>query len=132
VRTAFAPNNIETAEWLSKATGVSTVVKEHISTSGARFAALPMQNISRDFQESSRPLMTIDEVLRLKGPTKDAEGKIQEPGEILVFVTGHAPIRGTQSLYFRDPTFLARARIAPPTKAVNPEPAITQVAEFVL
>jgi type IV secretion system protein VirD4 len=132
VRTAFAPNNMETAEWLSKATGTATVVKEHISTSGARFSALPMQQFSRDFQESSRPLMTLDEVLRLKGPVKDAHGKIREPGEVLIFVNGHAPIRGTQTLYFRDPTFLARAKLPPPTTSVRVMSSAVRAAEFVL
>jgi type IV secretion system protein VirD4 len=33
---------------------------------------------------------------------------------MLVFVAGHAPIFGTQSLYFRDPVFLARASLPPP------------------
>ena len=132
VRTAFAPNNMETAEWLSKATGVSTVVKEHISTSGARFAALPMQNMSRDYQETSRPLMTVDEILRLKGPVKDASGKIREPGEILVLVNGHPPIRGTQSLYFRDPTFVKRAALPPPASVTTPGEFLAPIEEFVL
>jgi len=131
IRIAFAPNNIDTAEWLSRSTGVSTVVNEHISTSGPRFAVLPMQQVSRDFHESSRPLMTVDEVLRLKGPLKDGQGNIVEPGEILVFVTGHAPIRGTQTLYFRDPVFLARARLPPPNSATS-APVIAPVPEFVL
>lgn len=130
--TAFAPNNLETAEWLSKETGVSTVIKEHISTSGMRFAAGPMQNISRDYQELSRPLMTADEVLRLKGPLREEDGKIKEPGEVLVLVAGHAPIRGTQTLYFRDPVFLKRSRVPPPvTTGPQPVPERRR-AEFVL
>ena len=35
---------------------------------------------------------------------------IIEPGDMLVFVAGHAPIQGTQSLYFRDPIFLERSK----------------------
>jgi type IV secretion system protein VirD4 len=31
-----------------------------------------------------------------------------------VFAAGHAPIYGTQSLYFRDPTFSARAKLPRP------------------
>ena len=34
---------------------------------------------------------------------------------MLVFVAGHAPILGTQSLYFRDPVFLERAQLPVPT-----------------
>lgn len=113
IRVAFAPNKPETAEWLSKLTGTTTIVKEHISTSGRRFGAV-LQNVSRDFQEQSRPLMTPDEIMRLKAPLKGEQGKIIEAGEILVFVAGHGPIRGTQSLYFIDPTFKERAAIPPP------------------
>lgn len=109
----LVPNKLETAEWISKMTGTTTVVKEHISTSGNRFGAL-LQQVSRDYREERRPLMTEDEVMRLKGPVKDGNELIVEPGEILVFCAGHAPIRGTQSLYFRDPTFLARSRIPAP------------------
>jgi type IV secretion system protein VirD4 len=113
IRVAFAPNKPETAEWLSKMTGTTTVVKEHISTSGRRFGAL-LQNVSRDFQEQSRPLMTPDEIMRLKAPLKGTDGKILEPGEMLIFVAGFGPIRGTQSLYFLDRVFLERSKLPPP------------------
>jgi type IV secretion system protein VirD4 len=130
--TAFAPNNLETAEWLSKETGVSTVIKEHISTSGMRFAAGPMQNISRDYQELSRPLLTVDEVLRLKGPLREEDGRIKEPGEVLVLAAGHAPILGTQTLYFQDAVFLKRSRVPPPDLASTPAKARSPRPEFVL
>jgi type IV secretion system protein VirD4 len=113
IRAAFAPNNLETAEWLSKMTGTTTLVKEHISTSGRRFGAV-LQNVSRDFQEQSRPLMTPDEIMRLKAPLKGTDGQILEPGEMLVFATGFGPIRGTQSLYFLDRVFLERSKLPPP------------------
>jgi type IV secretion system protein VirD4 len=112
IRIVFAPNRLETAQWISRMTGVMTIVKEHISTSGNRFGAF-LQQVSRDYREESRPLMTEDEVMRLKAAVKDGSELIIEPGEVLVFVAGHAPIRGTQTLYFRDPTFLARSRIPP-------------------
>jgi type IV secretion system protein VirD4 len=76
--------------------------------------------------------MTVDEVLRLKGPVKDASGKIREPGEILVLVNGHPPIRGTQSLYFRDPTFVKRAALPPPTSITTPSEFHAAIEEFVL
>jgi type IV secretion system protein VirD4 len=114
IRVVYAPNRLETAQWISRMTGTTTVVKEQISTSGNRFGAL-LQQVSRHYQEESRPLMTEDEVMRLKAAVKDENDElIIEPGEILVFGAGHAPIRGTQSLYFRDPTFLARSRIPAP------------------
>jgi type IV secretion system protein VirD4 len=127
IRVAFAPNKPETAEWLSKLTGTTTIVKEHISTSGRRFGAV-LQNVSRDFQEQSRPLMTPDEIMRLKAPLKGEQGKIIEAGEILVFVAGHGPIRGTQSLYFIDPTFKERAAIPPPKPPTASAPLSTDNA----
>lgn len=130
IRVAYAPNKLETAQWISRMTGTTTIVKEHISTSGARFGAL-LQQVSRDYQEESRPLMTEDEVMRLKGPVKDGNELIVEPGEVLVFSAGHPPIRGTQSLYFRDPTFLARARIPPPpTGRSNPDQDASRLPEL--
>lgn len=132
VRVAYAPNKIETAEWLSKMTGTTTVVKEHISTSGQRFGAV-LQNVSRDYQEQSRPLLTPDEVLRLKAPKKGSNDEINEAGEVLVFVAGHAPIKGTQSLYFRDPTFQERSAIPPPanpTTAAATPPATAEAFQL--
>jgi type IV secretion system protein VirD4 len=113
VRAAYAPNKIETADWLSKMTGTATIVKEDITTSGGRFSAV-LSNISRTFHQISRPLATPDEIMRLKSPAKNESDVITEPGDMLVFVAGHAPILGTQSLYFRDPVFNARATIPPP------------------
>ena len=113
VKVAFAPNKIETAEWLSKMSGTTTVVKEDISTSGQRFGAV-LQNVSRSFHELSRPLLTPDEALRLKAPVKDGADQIVDAGDVLVFVAGHPAIYGTQSLFFLDPTFSQRATIAPP------------------
>ena len=122
VRIAFAPNNVATAEWLSKMTGQTTVVKEHVTTSGKRFGPV-LEQVSRSFQEVQRPLMTIDEILRLPGPVKDDKGDIIEAGELLVFVAGYPVIRGRQILYFQDPSFAARAKIAPPNTERVREPA---------
>jgi type IV secretion system protein VirD4 len=124
VRVAYAPNKVETAEWLARMAGTSTVVKEDITTSGGRFAMV-LQNVSKTYHEVSRPLATADEIMRLKSPVKDAGDVIVEPGDMLVFVAGHAPIYGTQSLYFRDPVFLERVKLDPPQGAggLKGEPA---------
>ena len=37
IRIAYAPNKIETAEWLSRMAGTATIVKEDVTTSGKRF-----------------------------------------------------------------------------------------------
>jgi type IV secretion system protein VirD4 len=116
VRIAYAPNKIETGRWLSDNSGVTTVVTEKLSTSGARFGAV-LQNVSRSYSETSRPLITADEAMRLKGPTKDGADKITDPGDVLVFTAGHSPIKGVQSLYFLDPVFRERVRIGAPAKS---------------
>lgn len=113
IRVTFAPNRLETAEWLSKMTGQTTVVKEHVSTSGKRFGMV-FEQASRSYQEVQRPLMTADEIMRLPGPTKNEQGDILTPGEMLIFVAGHSVIRGRQILYFLDPTFSKRSKIEPP------------------
>lgn len=113
VRIAYAPNKIETGKWLSDNSGVTTVLTEKISTSGSRFGFF-LTSASRSYSETSRPLLTADEAMRLKAPEKDGEGNITRAGAVLVYSAGHAPIQGEQSLYFLDPTFSERVRIPPP------------------
>lgn len=113
IRIAFAPNKVETAEWMSKMTGQTTVIKEQIATSGKRFGMV-LEQVSRSYQEVQRPLLTPDEIMRLPGPKKNAKGDILEAGDMLIFVSGHPVIRGRQILYFSDPTFSRRSKIAPP------------------
>ena len=118
IRIIFAPNERETARWVSDMIGTTTIVKEDVTESGNRMGAL--SQVSRSFHEVSRPLMTPDEIATLKKPRKErrSDGKevITEAGEMVVFVAGENPIRGTQILYFLDPLFTKRATIpAPPT-----------------
>ena len=65
-------------------------------------------------QEVARPLLTPDECMRLPAARKDSQGRIIAPGNILVFVAGSNPILGWQILYFKDPVFMARAKIQAP------------------
>jgi type IV secretion system protein VirD4 len=114
IRIAYAPNKQETGRWISDNIGVETVIKENISTSGARFGAF-LSSVSRSYQESQRPLLTPDEAMRLKSPQKDGRDQIVSAGEVVVLQAGQAPIKGQQSLYFLDPTFRERVKIAAPT-----------------
>jgi type IV secretion system protein VirD4 len=111
VQCAFPPNRIETADHLSKLTGQTTVVKEQITTSGR--AGAPA-SVSRSTHEISRPLLTADEAMRMKGPLKDPTGMILEPGEMVVYVAGYPAIRGVQPLYFKDAELVHRSRIPAP------------------
>lgn len=110
IRLAYAPNKIETADWLSRMMGTTTVIKEQVSTS-RKTGAYFKKNTSTSYQEVARPLLTADEVMRLSGPIKDAQGQITEPGKMLVYVSGHAPIYGHQTPYFMDDALLERSRV---------------------
>jgi type IV secretion system protein VirD4 len=135
VRIAFAPNQVETAELLSKMTGTQTVQKASYNFSGSRFSPV-MGHINASVDHIERPLMTPDEVLRLKPPQKqsdDTSERIVAPGQMLIFVSGHYPILGTQMLYFLDPELTRRAGIEAPkefTALENgrsvPQPAINR------
>jgi type IV secretion system protein VirD4 len=115
VRVAYAPNKIETAELLSKMSGTATVVKKNHAVSGDLFGG--KSNIQSSIAETQRPLLTADEVMRLPAARKDAQGNITEPGDMLIFMAGQTPIYGKQILYFLDPTFSQRAKIAAPEKS---------------
>ena len=113
VRAAFAPNKLETAEWLSKQTGESTVVKENISTSGDRFG-LVLDKVNTSYTEHKRNLLTADECMRLPAAEKDDNDRIVSPGDMIVLIAGESPIYGKQPMYFLDPALLKRSQIEPP------------------
>ena len=113
IQNAYPPNRVETAEHLSKLTGQTTIVKEHITTSGKRISTY-LSQISKTIQEVSRPLLTVDECLRMPGPKKDADGLIVEAGDMVVYAAGFPAIYGKQPLYFKDPVFIARSSIDAP------------------
>lgn len=117
VRVAYAPNQFDTAELLSKMTGTKTIQKATFNFSGSRLAPIA-NHMSATVDQVERPLVTPDEVMRLKPPKKTGEGsneRIVAPGDMLIFVSGHHPIYGTQILYFTDPVLKHRAEIPPPT-----------------
>src|SRR3954447_14201627 len=116
VRIAFAPNQVETAELLSKMTGTATVQKASFNFSGSRFSPM-MSHVNASVDHVERPLMTPDEIMRLQPPKKEGSGDsevITEPGDMLIFVSGHFPILGMQMLYFADPELARRSSIPPP------------------
>ena len=76
-------------------------------------------NVSTNVDHISRPLITIDELMRLPGPVKEGQGEAQRivsPGAMLIFIAGQSPIFGKQLLYFQDPTLSKRSAIRPPDK----------------
>ena len=114
VRIAYAPNKVETAELLSKMTGTTTVVKSYTTTSGDRISVM-LGQVTESYQEISRPLLTVDECMRLKGAKKSSNGQVVEGGDMLIFIAGQAPIYGKQILFFKDQVFLDRSKVSAPT-----------------
>jgi type IV secretion system protein VirD4 len=119
LRIAYAPNNPETAELLSRMTGTMTVVKAAFNYSGNRLSPM-LGQMSTNVEEIERPLLTPDECARLPGAKKDAGGNITEAGDMLIFATGFPPIYGKQILHFNDPVFSERAKIPAPTGSATP------------
>ena len=116
VRIAYAPNKIETAETLSKMSGVTTVTQIKKSRS-ADHAQIVGGNISESISETSRPLLTADECMRLKGAEKNSDGRIRKAGDMLIFIAGQSPILGRQYLYFQNKQLLARSALPAPSPA---------------
>ncbi|WP_163226447.1 type IV secretory system conjugative DNA transfer family protein, partial [Campylobacter fetus] len=110
VRIAFAPNKEKTAQALSTMSGETTIIKKSITSSGKRTAVI-LGNVSETIQEVKRNLITLDECMRLPAAKKDANDKIIEAGDMLIFINGRSPIYGKQILYFKDETFLARSKV---------------------
>jgi hypothetical protein len=117
---AFAPNQYDTAELLSKMTGSTTIQKATFNFSGSRLSPV-MNHVNASVDHVERPLMTPDEVMRLRPATKEGNGATEQitgPGDMLIFVAGYHAIYGTQILYFSDPILRARAAFAPPVKLI--------------
>src|SRR4029077_3904738 len=92
---------VETAKLISDMVGTMTVHKETRTYTGSRLNPVLMHVMASE-QETSRPLLTPDEVMRL--PDDGA----------LVFVAGHPPIYARKIRYYEDPTFQARAALPAP------------------
>lgn len=106
VRTVFAPNTHATAQVISSMTGQTTVVKR-IKEGVTKIKMLaPLDD---KYNEVSRPLMTPEEVMRLKSVETNGSTAISG-GELLIFVAGNHVIKGTQPLYFLDKYLNARAQ----------------------
>ena len=115
IRLAFSPNKMKTAELISDMLGTQTIQRASLSFSGERTKNV-LSSVSKTVEHVERPLMTPDEVSRLKAAIKQGEGKSQriiEAGEMLIIVSGSYPIRGTQLLFFKDEELLRRSKIGP-------------------
>lgn len=133
VQNAYPPNRLETAEHLSKLTGITTVVKKQVTTSGKR-AGTFLGQVSTAFQESQRPLLTADECMRMAAPEKDSSGLIKTPGDMVVYVAGYPAIYGVQPLFFQDEILSARAAVEQPDRSdtIRKASALTPAESVVL
>ncbi|RAX56589.1 conjugal transfer protein TraG [Helicobacter monodelphidis] len=109
IRICYAPNTNATAKLISDMAGTTTIIKKQITKSG-KSTNLYMNSISETMQEISRPLITIDEVMRIKS-AKKKDGKVIEAGDMIIFIAGNAPIYGKQTLFFKDEILLARSQV---------------------
>lgn len=119
IQIAFAPNDMETAEYLSRATGQMTIVKQNYSETSQDGKPFGGKSRQVSLQEVQRPLMTPDECRRLPGLKKDENGDVVDPGDMLIFPSGFSCIYGRQTLYFRDTEMDRRSKIPPPEKSDN-------------
>lgn len=85
IQIGFAPNNPKSIKYLSEMTGVTTVVKPQVTTSGSRIGVFQKQ-VSTTYQEVRRQLMTEDEVMRM--PKAKMDGRQHDRG------WGHAHLSG--------------------------------------
>ncbi|MGB7184005.1 MAG: type IV secretory system conjugative DNA transfer family protein, partial [Burkholderiaceae bacterium] len=120
VQIALAPNRVDTAQKISEMTGTTTVVKKE----KLHQTSISLMSPHDDrYSEVSRPLLTPDEVMRLRPARKDGDN-IVSAAEMLVFVGGMHPIRGAQPLYFQDKALNERAKLDPATIPQQVVPAI--------
>lgn len=112
IKLGFAPNSYRTAQWWSDMSGTATLNVEDVTESGTKGST--KTNWSRSIRQVSRPLMTPDEVMRIKPAKKDRDGRITEAGQVLIKIAGQPLIQAQQSLYFLDPEFVRRVSIPAP------------------
>jgi type IV secretion system protein VirD4 len=130
IRVVYAPNDFSTADWISDMLGFKTVVQEDNSVSGGR-GAVALDRVSISQMHTKRALMLPDEVMRLPGLTKNAQGRVVYPGEKIIFVQGKRPIRVCHVLYFTDRWFKERARYSAPSHSDGEFSRRTAAAEVV-
>ena len=119
IQSAFQTNDLNTQKLMSERCGNMTVERETINYSGQR-TDLVLKHVFKSVDQVQRPLIVPDEVGKIKAPKKennDPNGKIVEPGDMIIYKAGTPPIYGTQSLFFLSDVFRRRASIPPPVLA---------------
>ena len=113
IQVAYTPSKPKTAKLLSEMVGTTTIT-EHTAGKQRKIISPIASSENESEGVHSRALLTADEILRLGVPVIDADYRMTEPGEALIFSRGCFPIRGVQTPYFMDPELLRRSKIPPP------------------
>jgi type IV secretion system protein VirD4 len=113
VRVFYTPNTIETAEYISRTLGDSTISYKTGSESG-QIGSPFFTGKSESVHITRRPLLTPREVMEL--PSDEA----------IVFVGGAKPIRCYQSAYYKDEKFLALTHSKLEIKRLNQKPFMSE------
>jgi type IV secretion system protein VirD4 len=109
----FTPNNLATAEQISRLCGQASVRHEHRTQAGGRADSTSEPEVRRE-------LITVDEARRMS------------PDEVLIFACGQQAIRTRMFKYYEAPWFKRRASIKAPDTSdrirQQPEPAVPPAA----
>lgn len=113
VRVMFRPETIETAEYISKTLG-QTSVRYRTKSEGGKKGGLVRSSVNESMHISARPLLTSREVMELPDD------------EALVLVGGGRPIRAKKIRYFDDGSFAPLLRPPPTGSAAGIAPDCDQ------
>ena len=105
----FTPNNLATAEQISRLCGQASVRHEHRTQAGSRADSISEPEIRRE-------LITVDETRRMS------------PDDVLIFARGQRPIRARLFKYYEAPFFKQRASIKAPVTSDRPRQPPTPAA----
>jgi type IV secretion system protein VirD4 len=106
----FTPNNLTTAEQISRLCGQASVRHEHRTQAGSRADSISEPEIRRE-------LITVDEARRMS------------PDDVLIFARGQRPIRARLFKYYEASFFKQRASIKAPVTSDRPrQPAVPEMA----
>jgi type IV secretion system protein VirD4 len=105
IKISYTVSDIKTAKLLSDEFGSQTVRHGAIqyAQTGKNHKG-PVQAVGAHVQNTKRALVEPEEFMRLKLPAKQRK-KVIAPGDFVMTVFGHMPVRGVQAFWFLDPTF---------------------------
>ena len=100
IKVVFTPNTVQTAEMISRMLGQKTQAHQQRNFAKGWLSPFPSHTVIAN-QESARPLLTADEVMKISSD------------DSIIFVTGEAPIKAKKVRYFGDRNFISRVESPP-------------------